>query len=106
MNKKFTKNDLLVILSDIIDKKLSPEGKLNKIKKFQNIMWGDDVNKEDLYILTPEESEIMLDLALDLDFYGVRIDKKDKESGIKDIEKNNAELTSLLMESFQKLEKT
>lgn len=101
MKKKYSKKELLEILNKI----LTYENVLEDIRDFQNILWGDD-NGEDLYDLEEGDSEIMLDLALDLDFFGKNVPKTDKESGIKDIKDDKEELLNLVKTALKELTKS
>jgi len=102
MSKKISKKELLELLNKILASNLRSQEKRNNIRKFQDIIWGDS-NGENLYDLEPAESEIMLDLALDLDFYGVNVLRQDHEIGIKDIENDKEDLENLINDSLGKL---
>lgn len=99
MVKKYSKKDLLELLNKI----LNYENVLENIKVFQSIMWNDAKDGSDLYILSLFEEDIMLDLAFDLDFFGQNVPKKDKESGIKDINDDKEELINLVKVALEEL---
>ena len=97
MIKKYYKNDLIEILNKI----QNCENALESIKIFQNMLW-DDNEIPDLE-LGNNDREVLLDLALDLDFFGQNVTKKDRESGIKDINEDKEELLNLINNALEEL---
>ena len=97
MKKKYYKNDLIEILNKI----QNYENVLEGIKIFQNMLW-DDNEIPDLE-LGNNDREVLLDLALDLDFFGQNVPKKDRESGIKDIKEDKEELLNLINNALEEL---